>query len=260
MLTTEICSYPKSGNTWLTNLVDQFLIDCNAQNHQKVADIHKDPELVAERIENRLGSKIAAHPETLYFYKSHPFKNPLINPKKVLYIYRHPLDVFLSTLNWFYIHYNHTPKSYTAQRKKQLFYRSEPKSCEDIIKDREIDFYLDRFIENLGTNFHPGMLGENGNYFKHVSNAINDADTTCLKYEDLILDTNGEFLSAIQRLLDIKLEHITIDTKKVDNATKGSGHPFYWKAKSGTRFDMLSSEQIERFEKAHSDSLSKIGF
>jgi len=256
----EVCSYPKSGNTWLCKLIDQLLSDAGVTNVVEILGIHGHQEKVLRNIENKNGASFPESKRALYIYKSHTFNNVLVNPDKVLYIYRHPLDVFLSTLNWFYISLNYKPESYPAHRKSQLFLNGIPKTPEQIIQDGELDYYLDRYIENLGGNFYPGMLKESGNIFTHISSAVESPKAVCIKYEDLFENTKAVFLDAMEQLLETGFSSVDIDISNVNKKTKGTGQPFYWKAKSGTRFDLLTKAQIERFENAHGEKLEKIGF
>src|SRR5262245_23694951 len=90
-------SFPRSGNTWLRQIVASAL------------DI---PSNMLQRFVSDMAfGQICTHPITYedrqwYFYKSHhktlvkEHRGQPIRTDKVVYIYRHPLDVFLSYLNF----------------------------------------------------------------------------------------------------------------------------------------------------------------
>lgn len=260
MIIIEISSYPKSGNTWFRHLVFQFLKDVNVMGASLDKDIHGQEEDIKRDIESNRGVSIPGIDDKIYFYKSHIPNNPAVAPDKVIYIYRHPLDVLLSTLNWFYIKYNVHPDQFSDARLNQLFLNKTPKSTEEIVSSGEIDYYLHQFSNNLGENFHPGMYRNKGNYFTQVTDALQMNNLIAIKYEDLFQNTSAVTTDTLSKVLGKNYTDIKICTDAANERTKGSGHKFYWKAKSGTRFDYLTNDQIELFESRHAAQMKVIGY
>ena len=256
----EICSYPKSGNTWLRNLIYQFQISAGSQKPQISKDIHGEKDEILADLSNNNGIDFPNIDDLSYFYKSHTIDNSIIDPNKIIYIYRHPLDVLLSTINWFYIKHQKDSQQFSKQRLKKLFMKGTPKRCEEIYRDGELQYYLDKFQDDFGIDFHPGMLGKTSNYFTHVESALSNSKVIAIKYEDLIDDASGAVSSVMGSMLNKDFSELRLDTQAVDNKTKNRGGPFYWKAKSGTRYDFFTEEQIYNFETINADKLKKIGY
>ena len=142
MKTIEICSYPKSGNTWVRHLVYQFLIDSRAKDVELPQDIHDDPEYVINKRKAILTPFLS---ERVSFYKSHILDNKSVTPDRIIYIYRHPIDVFLSARNWFY---KNSPK-FKEERRKKIFIDGIPKSIDEI--------YHDGSLSTISVNFRKSL-------------------------------------------------------------------------------------------------------
>ncbi len=256
MKTIEISSYPKSGNTWFRYLINQFLIEYSAKNIELPMDIHQKR---SEVINKRKRISIPNVSDQVSFYKSHIVDHKVINPDRIIYIYRHPLDVLLSTLNHLYL--QHSKGKLNEKRRHEIFIGGVAKKCEDIFSDREMAHYLSIFKTNLGENFFPGMLGKKSNYFKHVISALENSKAVSIKYEDLIENTAEVAVSALSEVLGVRFDHSILDTSAVDEKTKYSQNKgFFWKSASGTRFEFFSNKQISDFEAVHKKSLKSIGY
>lgn len=93
-ITIEISSYPKSGNTMMRAIVASYLSFAGFKGDLLPPDIHRSKNLEKNMSQFKIGKNYYS------FYKSHKTFNNKINPDLVIYIYRHPLDVLLSTLNF----------------------------------------------------------------------------------------------------------------------------------------------------------------
>jgi len=90
-----LASYPKSGNTWLRFLLHNVVygvVESSEQVARRIPDIHADAGLKDPGPEGTLYAK------THFKYSAaHPFQ---ARTKAAVYIARHPIDVFLSALNY----------------------------------------------------------------------------------------------------------------------------------------------------------------
>lgn len=188
--------------------------------------------------------------EDVRFYKSHVCGNPAIRPDKVLLIYRHPLDVFLSSLNYFYI-----------QKRKELFLNQIEKNVEQLKRDGELAYYFNDFMKRLGSNYYWDMLGSNSNYSSYLRRALANKKCCPIRYEDLIDRPLESFADLLHRLFpgaEFRLSHELFD--RVDKKTKHSGKPFFWRATKEAYLEFLTPEQIDAFEKRHGGFLRRLGY
>lgn len=224
----EIASYPKCGNTWLRYILAQaFSVDPN----QDIPDVHQMKDMTFESIR-----KINLECGNFGFYKSHILDNPSIATEKIILIYRHPLDVFFSSLNYFKLHGQH-----------EKFIGGVVKSVEEIYRDGELEHYFSEFCDDVGLKYFNGMLGEKSNYQVYLSDAFSNSKVIPVKYEDLIdrpVEAINSLLSSIIPCAEKIDESVFF---AVDKQTKFSNNPFFWKAKKETYKEYLSSEQVERF-------------
>ncbi|EIJ36867.1 sulfotransferase domain-containing protein [Thiothrix nivea] len=251
MKTIEICSYPKSGNTWVRHLVYQFLVDSGSQDIELPQDIHDEPEYV---INERKAISTPYLSERISFYKSHVLDNTSVNPNRIIYIYRHPIDVFLSARNWFY---KNSPR-FKEERRKSIFVNGIPKNVDEAFQDGSLNYYFSEFQEKLGRNYWPGLLGETSNYFTHVISALENPKVFAIRYEDLLANTNETVNRFMSETLGVNFPPVQINLEPVTQMTKK--HTVYWKATSGNRFKYLSQQQIDSFEQVYKDKLIKIGY
>jgi hypothetical protein len=252
MITIEIASFPKSGNTWFRRLAENYLIQL-ADVKMHPLDIHSDLELVINKENAKFLPNVN---DNVFIYKSHIHNHPKVKPNKIIHIYRHPLDVFCSAINYLN---NHSNKMSDARR-NLIFKDGNPKSVENIFKDGEMDYYFDVFLNEAGSNYWPDMLKKNSNYFEYTKQAIASNITCSIKYEDLINNAE-EVVNQTMNTIFSLTENINIDKEAVDEKTKGNRKKgFYWKAKSEVYTEFLSVEQINRFESRYNEELKSLGY
>ncbi|HEB61761.1 MAG TPA: hypothetical protein ENI82_01285 [Bacteroidetes bacterium] len=237
----EVASYPKCGNTWLRYiLAGIFDIDI----HKGIPDIHQQGEKTRDLIQIiKLRSEFG-------FYKSHILDHPSMNPDYIICIYRHPLDVFFSSLNYFKI---------TGSREQ--FINGILKNVEEIYRDGELSIYLDEFNESLGSSYYNKMLGAMSNYKLYIEAAFDNLKVITVRYEDLIdapYETIMTLLSSV--FPNVKIEFDNSLFSDVDLKTKKSGDPFFWKAKKETYKDYLTEKEIYKFEQKWSSLLGKMKY
>lgn len=236
----ELLSYPKSGNTWLRNLMRAYLWRLGLEATNPL-DIHRCKDIAKE-------SRVYQVDRRSYvFYKSHiPFSSKM-RPNRAIYVYRHPLDVFVSMLNWCYLN-----------KRAGVFISEIPKSVDAIKRDDEMEFYFERFLNNLGAEFYKEMLGEYGSIDKHFL-ASDDDRVKQIRYEDLFYLREDAFRPVIKWLFGEAIDMYGL-FDAVDTVTKHSGSAFYWRAQPATHREYLSLDMILEFKRTNSTLLRDMGY
>jgi len=241
MIKIELASYPKCGNTWLRHLLS---------NHFEL-NIHTDIPDYHQRHDETLAfiKPVKINGEDVGFYKSHVPNSKSLNPDKIVVIYRHPLDVFFSCLNYFYIN------SWADK-----FIDKELKSVDQIVADGELEFYFNDFLINKGRGYFDSLLGDYSDYFEYMQMVKAMPNVYLLKYEDLY-DGRGDYFSGfLSELLETKVEVNLGLFVKVDDKTKNSGDKFYWKSKKKNYESYLSDELLKIFNDKHASFLREFGY
>ncbi|GMQ47896.1 sulfotransferase domain-containing protein [Vibrio sp. 10N] len=250
LLKVEISSYPKSGNTWFRHLVESALRENFDINYLPI-DIHEKgfSEKKNESICDFEG-------RDFFIYKSHILNNNMEKPNKIIHIYRHPLDVFLSALNYLY----HQSDKFSEERKRQLFLNGVPKGVDKIVEDSQLDHYFEEYLNTVGENFWPGMLSEKSNYFEYNLSAIQLDNVISVKYEDLIQNPKQITLEVLNATFGTD-DFTELNVNSVDSKTKNSGNKkFYWKSKAENFKSYLTEEQIKKFSRKYETQLKALGY
>jgi Sulfotransferase domain len=239
-------SFPRSGNTWLRQIVASAL-DIPANMLQRF-------------VSDMAYGQILTHPvvyedKQWYFYKSHhkmlvtEHRGQQIRTDKVVYIYRHPLDVFLSYLNF-------ASKNVNSKMGDKMQFQID--SVEKLSKDQLASLF--QVFMRYGT-----ITPQNrayGGYFEHVENAFArqkaGVDIHIMRYEDLLNDF-GPTARKMFEFVGIPVGDIEAVHGEADKRTAQDGK-FFWKRQSNTHEQFLSKEQIETFNKTFRDKLIAIGY
>lgn len=253
MLKIEIASYPKSGNTWFRHLARDFLSKLHGE---RIFDYPPDIHQSFEKVKNYNALFVKPINDNVMIYKSHIFYNPKVKPDKIIHIYRHPLDVFLSAMNYLY----HQSHKFNQNRLNELFINGKPKSVESIVSDQEMDYYFHQFLEQAGSTYWPRMLGHNSNYFSYTLNALELDNAFSIKYEDLLRDTSSATNTAFRGILG-DIPYISVNIDKINKETKESNNrKFFWKSTSKNYENFLTDEQISTFSEKYNSELCALGY
>ncbi|UPW20065.1 sulfotransferase domain-containing protein [Agarivorans sp. TSD2052] len=225
----EISSYPKCGNTWLRYIIGQiFMLDPN----KEIPDVHQHNY----RTKEIMKSAVLKY-DSYSFYKSHVLDNPNMKCDKVVLIYRNPLDVFFSSMNYFHLH------KMTEQFKGGIV-----KNVDELVSAGELDYYFNKFCDDVGSGYFSSMLGERSNYKKYLQDAFNNDKVVSIRYEDLVDEPVVTVRNLLNKLMPNEAIELDLDIfVEVDEKTKFSNNSFFWKAKKNTHLDYLSKEQVEYF-------------
>jgi len=239
-------SFPRSGNTWLRQIIASALDIPGNMLQRYVSDMAYGP--------------ILTHPVMLedtqwYFYKSHhksvvtEHRGQSINTDKIVYIYRHPLDVFISFVNFV---------SNNVDSKVSLNLDFEIENVESLTP-KQLDALFSVFT-TYGT-----ITPQNrayGGYFEHVDNAFalrdGGGDIHILRYEDLLMDF-APTASKIFDYLQIPVEDIEAVFGEADKRTAQNGK-FFWRRQAKTHEEFLSKEQIAAFNQKYGNKLAALGY
>lgn len=242
-------SFPKSGNTWLRAIISAMtgIPSGPGALHKYVIDTHYE--------------KTDWYPwhfegSDWYFYKSHhkelrsSYMNKDLATDKVVYIYRHPLDVFTSYLN--FVSENVSPSS-----GKGLPFQFG--SVEDLTPE-QLEQLFAIWLEHLTLfpkNRVFGSMFESIESFRALS-AKRPGDVLIVRYEDL-MDKFDETTTAIAAHLGFK----HVDPESVyavaDKRTKQNGK-FFWKRQKENYRNYLTEDQINRFNARHATMLRDLGY
>lgn len=242
-------SFPKSGNTWLRAIIASAVGIPSGPGslHKYVTDSHYD-------------TKITENPwefegKDWYFYKSH-HKNILsehmgeeLKTDKIVYIYRHPLDVFLSYLN--FVSSNVSPKL-----GKQLGFQFE--SVDDL-SETELHQLFRLWCGNLTLfpqNKTFGTIFENIHNFKNLEKKGESVHV--VRYEDLQDDFKNT-AKGIFKFLGLKGIDVDAVFSDADSRTKQNGK-FFWKRSARNYENYLSEDQIQAFMLLHKKDMSRLGY
>jgi hypothetical protein len=235
-----IYSFPKSGNTWVRNVLAEHFNIKKGDYGKYLPDIHQGEVIGTHSIAN--------HSDAINIYKSHT--NYEIKAKPAgeninLVVIRNPLDVFLSYLN--FISDNVTGDSVIKF-----------KDVKDAEETGVLDVYFSCFL--VFGHLQPGFYNKTNSYFQHcnywLKRSEEDNNTFILRYEDMLL---GNFSSLYEALSLAGIEQSSIE-KTIKGFAANKDGKFYWKMSSYNFSEYLSKDQISLFTKVHNETLSKLGY
>lgn len=241
-------SFPKSGNTWLRAII------------AGIAGIPDGPGSLQKYVTDTHYGKVIETPwefqgENWYFYKSHhkkvltEHKEQKFYTDKVLYIYRHPLDVFVSYLN--FVSNNVSPQAGASLN--MSFDKVED------LTPNEMEKLFSLYLAN-GTLFPQNKVF--GTIFENINNFHKLRDTNgnvhIIRYEDLI-DNFEESVNGLASFVGFK----DVDAGKVfadaEKRTSKNGK-FFWKKQKNNYLNYLNEDQVTRFRKVYGAEMEKLGY
>ncbi len=258
-----VASYPRGGNTWFRKIIaNLYGIDAsNLGQGKEVSKIVPDFERRQTWQINQL-TPCHVNQEKVYCFKTHqlPFPNyqlPIGEATEFInygyiYLYRHPLDVFLSVINHAYYEEN-----------DKFFFDQMPHSVDELKESGKLDLYMQKYIEDLsiGNNTMKRMCG--GTWLNHVNTWLSlhhsyENTSFIIRYEDLVEDTFST-LQPLARFLGKTDMELQTAIENAQKKTQKNGK-FYWKQQPGNYVNYLSQETINKFLEKYQDSLQKLGY
>lgn len=237
----ELASYPKCGNTWLRHLLSKHF---ELNIHTDIPDFHQRHNDTEGFIK-----PVIYEDKEFGFYKSHVPNVKILDPDIIVVIYRHPLDVFLSCLNYFYIN------NWSSH-----FFDGKCQKVEQLKESGQLNDYLQVYLDEVGASYFKGLLGNSSNYFDYLDYVRRLNNVKMLKYEDLYDGRKPFFDAFFSDLLEVDIKCDESLFSKVDEKTKGSNDSFYWKSTKRNFENFLSDEEVSMFENKYTADLKKHGF
>jgi len=235
-----VASYPRSGNTLVRIALSRILLPPESQR-----DLDKNfPEYVNGGEMPSDGVHFPTAIGNVLFLKTH-WRQPKdgIQCAGGVYLHRHPVDVFLSAMNYMFINSKNVPGF-------ARYFHDEPQSVEELARTGELQSYLDRFVSDRGLT---PMRETSGSWIDNVNGWIGRAerdDILVLSYDSLIADLNGSMTSILERAgVKVSAERLEKGLVSTRAATKRDGG-FFWRASPDTKSEFFSFTQIRMVEDA----------
>lgn len=242
--TVYIASYPKTGSTWVKIIVNMIISpDSDDVIHSFQKEFPKDVSRFMFRNENKKFIKTHLLP-------GHKRMNGHENDiAAAIIVNRHPLDILLSSLN-----YSRVRGCY------DYFLSNQIKTVEDIIACGEIEYYINKLIENRGFSPYSGSSGELFSYVDTWQDhcAIHKIPTLLLRYEEMVNDPRRAIVD-IHNFMEYPLSEVDkiLDASQTRSEKKGI---FFWKKKSYNYREMLNPKLTEQFFRIFCKKLIKMGY
>ena len=244
-------SFPKSGNTWLRAIIAGLF------------DLPMGPQMLGRYVPDTAMQAIGRHPvrvgdQAWCFYKSH-HKHPLtehdgvpVRTDRFLFIHRHPLDVFVSYLNYM---------SGNVQNIGARILGFDFARVEDLTPaqwDLAFAMFLEWGTFSLGPpTDHPfgGVFDGFANFsrMQRGGQAVH-----LLRYEDLITDFDATVIG-IGGFLGLAMVD-PARVRAISEALTTADGRFFWKRRAGTYRQYLSEDRIAAFEARWASELRMMGY
>ena len=238
MTIVGILSFPRSGNRWMRNIVAASL----GGSMMDIPDLHQASFSGAKDFNGIKAFKFHAG---TYLKR---YKEMDADMTHVIHIRRHPLDVFVSYVNY---------KSNKVSGNAIIPYES----IDSIAGTDLFDIYFDSFILH-GHIERPAFYQLSKDYFSHndywISEAKRNSCIHCLKYEDIMIDPIGA-LSFLPKLLGVDTDKVVNALKTAEDRTPVNGG-LVWRKKMGGFSDYLTEAQINRFAKFRREDCQRLGY
>lgn len=277
-----ITSYPKSGNTWIHSVLR--LAGKNfgfPQTDLDVYNISKEGKelIVCDAVENRFSENPCVVLKTHSSFKGnqplhHIPKVDLVNAAYI-HIYRNPLDVLLSYLNFTRIEYKFHLDN-TAY-KNNLFiellgltrtydYDEWLGMSLDVIPQANLDHALDCFSENA--MMLKGVRAMSGSWLENTQSWIDITSKLpgcSIRYEDCLADPQNiaklsEFFKFGRKDVLSALDSVNLRARSLSTGGNQDQAVFYNKMRAFYFVDYFSKEAIRRFITKHEEVLHFFGY
>lgn len=277
-----ITSYPKSGNTWIHSVLRLAgknygfpQVDMGAYN---ILQKGEQPT-ICPAVKDQFASRPCVVLKTHSAYKKdeqlHSFSEVDLHNAAYVHIYRNPLDVLLSYLNFTKLQYKNHANS--AAYKKNLFedmlglqrhheYEEWLGMDLDVIPKNNLDHALDYFSDNELTL--QKLAGMSGSWIEHTRSwfeAAHDMPGHSIRYEDC-LENPEEFV----KLCDLfgfdredvlfALDYVNSRARSMSASENRDHAVFYNKMRAYYFTDYFSKDAISRFLNKNETLLKDCGY
>lgn len=261
-----IASYPKSGNTWIRNILAKLLFNTSSFSEslyciQEIYGIQNQQmllELPTTKINQQEISFLKIH--CCFFDLPERYDEILIKTKGFIYIYRHPLDVLLSAINYWRLEAN----------AKQFFEDGQIRTLDELLESGKIEDYLEKFSQSLAIDNWVSMAGRwDENIFSWSKAAKSYPMSAIINYNKMVDEPLKE-LRKIQKIFPFvsteKLKEALDYSQQVTQYNPEFDHAslaffkkvFFWNRTKNTYKRYFSSSAIEAFHRKHQDLLANL--
>lgn len=277
-----IASFPKSGNTWIHSVLRLAGKDYGFPQADldvyNVAREGKEP-IICHAVQDKFSENPCVVLKTHSPYKAHQQLHQIPNIKLLntayIHIYRNPLDVLLSYLNFTRIEYKFFQDDMTY--KKYLFIEllGMPRTIEhkawlnmslDDIPQKNLDHALGVFSENM--MMIEGLKSMSGSWIENTMswmNAAGDLPGVSIRYEDCLEDPAhfvklAEFFKCDRNDVAAALHSVNNQARSWSTGRDFEKAAFFNKMKAYYFIDYFSTHAIGSFLVKHEDVLRLLGF
>lgn len=272
-----IASYPKSGNTWVQNVVRaagrELGFPATDLDVYKMMREGRKPTVVSG-VQTHLQAK---HPTVLKTHARYHYgrihSQLGLETAGFVYVIRNPLDLLLSYINFSRIQYANRRQDSDFQHDLfvEMLGMSEPapyeqwrKTTLDDIPRRNLDHALKRYTDNATTI--PTLKVAGGSWFEHARSwvgASTSIPSVVLRYEDLIRD-NGNF-QRLRELFefeeqDVNRAVLAVHERSLESKSDEGTRIFLNKMTSYYYPDYFSEALIRDFLERYADDLNLLGY
>jgi hypothetical protein len=273
-----ISSYPKSGNTWVNNILYQAGTELGyPPEEMDVYNVMKSNKMpsACPIINNKVSEEAPVVLKTHAPFAVNMHKNLNLETVGFVHVIRNPLDVLLSYINFSRIDYRLWGNREACAKRFFIDFLGFPNIIPyedwvntklDDIPRENLDHALRMF--SAGSGKIPNVDQMSGNWFEHSESyfkAKEHLPGVTLKYEDLLQEPNT-FLD-LQAIFDISSEIMlraldVINNRNADFSRGGQGDRgiFYNKMSSYYYLNYFSSDEISTFLKEHHEQLKSFGY
>ena len=240
-----IYSFPRTGSNWLRMLLYAILTGKKhfAMNdvRSQIPDLH-DPPGSCEWRRFRTASEVYTAYKTHSYEVVETYNGVPMNNRRLIYIYRHPLDVLVS-----YIHYI----SLSVANDDRFIIKPGNGSSSDDLYAAAFMIYgtIDPFFPQAGTWVK--------NYSHWFDKRSNGEDVLLVRYEDMLQDVEGTVQDII-KYLGLPQDSFW-SRESIDDLCEIDGG-FFWQKRSGYYREYLSDRTINMFEQQFGAYLNKFGY
>lgn len=237
-------SYPKTGSTWVRRVIQEILA----------------PELSPFEAISSVQHILPTDPvrfdiwnaETAIFKTHNPPGYPAagrdaLENSGYISVYRHPLDVLLSSLNYSFI-----------KGEGRIFKDGILKNVDQIIEDDEIGHYISQFIRHQGCRPYVKYCGGYGDYYRNWKPVAAQGPHLMLRYEDIVAD-KVKAVASIARFLGRENADCTKIFERIEEKTAIDGR-FHWRKKAYNFEGYVPRRFVSKFERSCADLLDYFGY
>ena len=240
-----LASYPKTGSTWLRKIIAEIVSPGESADAVVPSFFKRFPDVKEYEVQGRKLGFVKTH-----LYPQHPNFGMLRGQiSSIVTIYRHPMDVLLSSLNYAKV-----------KDARSCFIGNIPKSVEQIIADGEIQHYIDDFLNHDGLNWYSAQSGPFSLYQRRWRSMAERFPYFEICYEDMVAAPHKTLADLVKFMFrerrDEEVEHILL---QAEARTKQDGQ-FYWRRQAFGYRALLTQSLCEDIDKRFRSVLDELGY